>query len=241
MPEETQTDKPPYLPWTTFENITEELGAKGLPPQLDRSAIQGKSGGTQSQYLSALEFLGFVDGNKVPTDAFKSYVTDKTKRSEVMAAVLKDKYAGPLSLGKNATAKQLESKFREYGIAGDTQRKAIAFFVNAAKLANISLSPYFPKTRPKKPGGTKPASRTRKRTANRPKTEETVTPPGPPPPTTRDPKEQYVNLLLKKAEEDMTPELLDRIERVIGVAQAEGSQEEEKTSSPETEGGGEDW
>src|SRR5690348_15478815 len=59
---------PTYLPWTTFENVTEELRGKGLPRKLDRSVLKGKSGSTQAQYLAALRFMGMIDGEDRPTE-----------------------------------------------------------------------------------------------------------------------------------------------------------------------------
>ena len=43
----------------------------------------------------------------------------------------------------NATQGQLEEAFREYGVSGDTLRKAIAFYLAAAKYAQVPLSKNF--------------------------------------------------------------------------------------------------
>jgi hypothetical protein len=231
MTEETVETKPPYLPWTTFQNITDELRGKGLPPQLDKSAIQGKSGGTQAQYLAALQFFDFIDGDNVPTERFKTYVANPEARPDLMRDFLAERYASVLALGKTATPAHLDAEIRSFGVAGDTARKAQAFFLNAAKFAGIELSPYYPKTRPQRSrrstsGG---SSRSTRRSTSQQKPAEQN---GGDAPQGGDAKSRYIDLLLKKAEDDLDPELLDRIERVIGVA----SQAETTSSEGESEG-----
>jgi hypothetical protein len=215
MTEEALDTKPPYLPWTTFDNITDTLRAKGLPPQLDKTAIQGKSGGIQTQYLAALEFFGLIDENKAPTDRFKTYVANPEARPDLMRELLEEKYPTVKALDKNATAKQLTDAIRDLGVEGDTARKAQAFYLNAAKFAGMQLSNHFPKTRPYTRRSTGGATRKRGRrstsTQRNGDENDQVTP------QSKDAKSRYIDLLLKKAEEDLDPELLNRIERVIGI------------------------
>lgn len=213
--------KPPYLPWTSFENITDELRGKGLPQTLHRTAIQGKSGSTQTQYLSALRFLGFIDGKDRPTERFKTYVENPDQRKQIMLDVLNEKYSAALALGKTSTPHELNSQFRKYGVDGETGRKSIAFFLNAARFAGLELSPYWPQTRPGAGGRRRGTSTTPRRTGRRNggkgggKSDDEEDDDSPP--VTTDAKSRYIDLLLKKAEEEMDDALLDRIERVIGV------------------------
>ncbi len=215
MPDEPTRHKPPYLPWTTFQNITDELRGKGLPGTLDRTAIQGKSGSTQTHYLAALRYLGLLDAENRPTERFKAYVTDTEQRQAMMADLLREKYGEALALGTSSTSAQLTAQFCEYGLEGETGRKAIAFFVNAARFADLQLSPYWPQTRPggggrRRNGNGTPKPRKRGRSSSRAEDP-------PPSPTATDHKSRYIDLLLKKADEKFDDGLLDRIEKVLGV------------------------
>ena len=46
-----QTFKPPYLSFQTFWAFLDELAAKPLPPQIDRSMLDKKSGTDQAGLL----------------------------------------------------------------------------------------------------------------------------------------------------------------------------------------------
>src|SRR5436190_9517934 len=59
--------------------------------------------------------------------------------------MLRDRYPEAVDLGgTNATTDELVEVFNGYGVKGDTARKAIAFYLQAAKYAgDIPLSPNF--------------------------------------------------------------------------------------------------
>lgn len=209
--------KPPYIPWTTFNNILDEFQGKGLPAQIDRSVLSSKSGATYSQFFLAAKFFGLVDDESKPTDLFKALVDPSRDRDEVIGELVKASYADMLSLGSGATQGQLETKFKNTGLGGETMRKAVAFFLTAAEQGDVPVSSHFRKAKVAsgKPAGSRvaPSRKAPKQT----KVDPGVTPPTPPVSQATDPKQRYVDLLLKKAEEDMSDELLDRIERVIGM------------------------
>lgn len=224
MSDDTKQPKPPYLPWTTFQNIADELRGKGLPNKLDRTAIQGKSGSTQAHYLAALRFFDLIDAEDRPTERLTDYVTNPDRRKAIVAEMLQEKYAAALALGTSSTSAQLSAQFRDYGLEGETGRKAIAFFLNAARFAGITVSSYWPQTRPggggrrgSSNGSSKPRKR-RPKTANGTDQQPVALP-------ASNAKDRYINLLLKKAEEDFDTDLLDRIENVIGIGdqQAQGA------------------
>lgn len=217
MADEMQV-KPVYLSWTTFQNVTDELRAKGSPRKLDRTVLPGKSGSTQQQYIAAARFLGMVDAEDRPTARFKAYVEEPDRQQEMMREIVQEKYAGALALGMDATPGDLIEYFRNAGLTGQTGRKAMAFFLNAARFAGIPVSSHWPQTRPGVGGRARSNGTTapRKR-ATRRKTEDTTPSPSVDETTTQDPKARYINLLLDKAQEDFDTDLLDRIERVIGI------------------------
>jgi hypothetical protein len=73
-------------------------------------------------------------------------VSDPDGRQELLGTILRERYPKAVALGEtNATTGELVEAFNEaFGIQGDTARKAIAFYLQAAKYAgNIPLSPNF--------------------------------------------------------------------------------------------------
>lgn len=146
-PSESQF-QPPYMSWATFEGILDQLKSAGLPDVIDRSVLSGKSGGDQSQFLRACRNFGLIDEETdQPTELMRTLVHAED-RSDALGGILRKAYGPVVSLGTGATQAMLEEKFRDYGIDGDTVRKAIAFYLNAAKQTDIELSPRFKSTRP---------------------------------------------------------------------------------------------
>jgi hypothetical protein len=86
-------------------------------------------------------------------------VENPDQRKSLLAGIIREKYNSQLGLGSRATTAQLEASFRELGASGSTVRKAIAFFLAAARYADVPISPYF-KT-PKPPAGEKKPARSK--------------------------------------------------------------------------------
>lgn len=178
---DTQQFQPPYMSWATFEGIIEQLGAVGVPDQIDRSVLNYRSGGDQSQFLRAAKAFGLITDDGVPTDRLNELVSNPEQRPEIYKAMLHEKYPKVIALGTGATQQQLTDEFREFGIEGDTVRKAIAFYINAAKHADIPLSPRFKSTRPGS-GGRKAGTRRKNTGKQNQDREENNNPPPPPRP-----------------------------------------------------------
>jgi hypothetical protein len=73
-------------------------------------------------------------------------VTRPDDRPALIGQLIRDRYPEAVELGKgNATTGELVEVFKDsYGVAGDTARKAISFYLAAAKYAgDIRLSPNF--------------------------------------------------------------------------------------------------
>jgi hypothetical protein len=140
---------PTYMSWATFQNIMDGFKGTGIPEQIDRSVLSSRSGGDQAQFLRTAKSFGLIDEDGVPTDRMKTYVLHEDRRPELLRTMLKENYADVIALGTSATPQMLTDEFRKMGMDGaDTIRKAIAFYINAAKLAEIPLSPHFQTTRP---------------------------------------------------------------------------------------------
>lgn len=208
----------PYASWGSFTNLLDRMADSGLPQRVDRTYLSSMAGSTQSHILKALRELDLMDSDDRPTDALKRLVAAQPDdRGPIYAELVQSHYAEAIDLGAGATQGQLVELFRDsYGVQGSTARKAIAFFLAAAKAGDVEVSQHF--STPKRTR-TPSNGATRRTRINR--TPDDTPPPQRPKATTA--KDRYIDLLLKKAESEMDPELLDRIERVIGVEASEGN------------------
>jgi hypothetical protein len=166
---------PPYISFRTLTNLVDRLKEEGLPPQLDRSFLGG-SEGYKTQVLAALRGLGMIGPNGEVLPRLTDLVNaDNEARREIIRTILEQYFPEPVRLGSiNATQLQLEDAFREFGISGDTLRKAVAFYLKGAEYAGIPVSQHF-----KTPKVTRKAGSA----ASRPRTNGTgrsQTPPGGP-------------------------------------------------------------
>lgn len=181
-----QTDQfvPPYISFAQLENIWERMRNEGVPARIDRSYLSSWSGSSQAQFLKATASLGLRDEHGRPTNTLKRLVAEPDARKAIMAEILQAKYADATALGMDATQQQLDDVFREYpGISGSTTRKAITFYLHAAKFAGIPTSPFFKAPRQgSSGGGGSRAGRTRasRRTAQQNPEPDPPTPPANP-------------------------------------------------------------
>jgi hypothetical protein len=144
---------PPYFSSVTFSNFI-EAHRRTQPTRFDRSIMSNVAGGDQARILKALRFFGLSDEEDRPTKAFEGLESlDGDQMQAAWAALLRQAYPFLFSgfdLEK-ATHSQLEERFREQAIQGDTVRKAVGFFIGMARLAGLSLSPYFKTMRARGP------------------------------------------------------------------------------------------
>lgn len=204
----------PYVSWGSFSNLLDRMTEEGLPMRIDRSYLSNMAGSTQTHLLKALKELDLIDKNAHPTEALKGIISaGMDDRPGLLAESLRSHYAEAIRLPSGATQSMLEELFLEkYNVTGSTRRKSIAFFLAAAKYAGIPVSQHF-----KTPKRVSSNGVTKRKAKAKGKPGEEPPSPALPSPTLDDPKKAYVDLLLKKASEDMDSDLLDRIERVIGL------------------------
>ncbi len=134
---------PPYLPFNSFLTALDQL-AQAVPNIIRKDVFPSHSGLLQGQVISSLKFFDLIDehgvprGNKLERLALEH--TDQRRAS--VRLLLKAAYADVinLDLGK-VTPSQLDSAFSAYGVTGDTKKKAKIFFLQAAKFAELNLSP----------------------------------------------------------------------------------------------------
>lgn len=152
---------PPYLAFRTLATFLEGLKV-GMPQRIDRSIVQMKSvsGTNQSQIMAALEYLHLIDAETgVPAEKLDKLVHAKgEERQGVWKDILASSYEFIFNDGldlQTATARQLQETFEQQGVSGHTQRKAVAFFLKAAKEAGLNLSPHFKRSYTKRSSGPK--------------------------------------------------------------------------------------
>jgi hypothetical protein len=142
---------PPAFSFTTFCNFLESFKPDTIPSHIDRSVMGSMSGGNQAYLLGALRFFGLIDEHNVPTPVFVEFIhADKEGREKLWANMIRSRYGFLLEAVniERTTTNIVQDKFRDQGINGDTIRKAITFFLHAAKAANMKISPHVKAPRP---------------------------------------------------------------------------------------------
>jgi len=143
-----KTAKPAYVSYkslTTYLDGIRELGH--APDVIDRGTMKNFSGATQNELLPALKFLGLADDKSAPTAVLTEYaLADDEARKPILAVILREAYSfmfkHPTFNIERATENQIADLFRDQGLNGSTNSRAIAFFLAAAKEAGIKVSPY---------------------------------------------------------------------------------------------------
>jgi len=121
------------------------LRAHGLPPKIDRTAWNSRSGGEQKQLISGFKFLRLLDSNDVTQDSLRNLVgaaENTPEEKQIIDALLRAGYAKVFELDlKTATMGQVSEKIGSYGPTGATRDRAVRFFLKAAQHCDIPLSP----------------------------------------------------------------------------------------------------
>lgn len=143
--EKVRTVAPPYIPYRTFINILERFKANGIPARIDRSVLPNLSGAYQAQVLNALKYLGLIGEHGTTKDVFNKLIeSEGEEKVKILREIINIAYLFLCENNfiKSATTNQIEDKFKEIGVSGDTLRKCIMFFLRIAKDAQIEVSPY---------------------------------------------------------------------------------------------------
>jgi Family of unknown function (DUF5343) len=135
---------PPYLSYKTFYGFLERL-RKGLPTRIDRSVMSSLSGSSQSQLVAALRYLELVTPTNSPTKSLVILVnSEAAEYPKALREVLNSSYSFLFDGRdlKSMTAQEIKKGFAAAGASGDTVRKCTAFFLAAARHAQIPLPPF---------------------------------------------------------------------------------------------------
>ncbi len=134
---------PPYLPYRTFLSSLDKL-AEGVPPRIDRGIWKNQTGTIQSLIMGAYRFFGLIDDQSKPTKTLHDLVAHRDKPNEYVKAVLEEKYSEVIKHNLSTMTEALINEYFEdaFGVEGDTKRKCITFFLQAAKAVGIPLSTF---------------------------------------------------------------------------------------------------
>jgi hypothetical protein len=156
---------PPYLPYKTFKSFLEGLRV-AMPARIDRSIMGSMSGGAQKLLINALKFLALTTANDAPTEKLTRLVNSEGQEwQKVFRDILTSGYGFIFKDGfdlMRSTPRQMDEQFLTTGISGDTVRKSAAFFIAAAKDADIAISPHITKAK----RGSRPSNNKPKRSPN---------------------------------------------------------------------------
>lgn len=143
---------PPYVAFRTLQGLLDDFREHGIPSQIDKSVLKSMSGAVQSQVRVALRYLGLTDSADKTTPIMRQLVEARDdERKQVLRAIVEKSYefifgdSNSFDLSM-ATMQQLEAKFRDQGIQGDTVNKAVTFFVRACQESNIVISKFITNT-----------------------------------------------------------------------------------------------
>lgn len=131
----------PYLPFKTFLGSLDPF-SQGIPPKIDRT-LWNQSGFVQGLIMNAYRYFHLVDTNSKPTPQFQQLVKSKNEsRKAEIKKLLAVGYPEIVSMHDLATMtpKMLDELMEKYNVSGDTKKKAVTFFLQAAKFAEMPLS-----------------------------------------------------------------------------------------------------
>jgi hypothetical protein len=141
------TVTPPYLSFRTLRNFVDGLRVNGsIPGRIDRSVLKNLSGGAQSALITALRFLDLIAMDTAPTPTLERLVrAEGDARNEIVRELLRRHYPfmfPPAFNLDSATARMVREAFDKAFGGGDTSRKAMVFFLAAAKESGVAVSPF---------------------------------------------------------------------------------------------------
>ena len=135
---------PPYVAYRTFRTFLEFL-QDGLPARIDRSVWGARfSGSSGIQLITTLKVLGLVDGDGHPAPELGHLVHAEGEERRRLLRTLLERFYIPvfqLDLGR-ATRGQFHEAFMSFGTKEGVLTKCEAFFIQAARDADIELSTY---------------------------------------------------------------------------------------------------
>ena len=141
MPQDQPKPAAPYLTWKTFLGSLEPF-TQGIPPRIDRE-LWRQSGLMQGLIMGSYRFFGLIDDSDRPTAILTNIVTKPEQRAAIVRDLLKAGY--PEIMAHDLTTMTLpilQDLIEKHNVSGETRKKAITFFLQAAKYAGLPLSTF---------------------------------------------------------------------------------------------------
>ncbi len=139
---ESASRSAPYVPFRTFLNSLDAL-SRGVPPRIDRTIWRTQSGVNQGLIMNAYRFLGLVDDNDKATNELRALASHPEKRPQIVRGLIDTQYKEILQNDlTKMTPRMLDDAFEVFAVRGATKRKAVTFFLQAVKFADIAMSPF---------------------------------------------------------------------------------------------------
>lgn len=222
---------PPYTAFPSFKTALSVFKNVIVPDRVDRSVwIKNFAGSVVTQMLTTFKFLGLISNEGVPTPRLRKLVdalgTDQWQAE--LRAVLESAYAPILSSDLDkVSASMFNERFRQaYKAEGETARKCMTFFLQAAREAGIPLSPFLLSGSKPRVAHAGPSAARRKTKSATPKQN---TPPAeeqppyvPPTPVERDPVDVLMSIMdmeeMSKEEAEAVWTLVKFLKRPKGKA-----------------------
>lgn len=153
MAENQKSPSPPYATFSAFLNFCNKLRDTQVPSRIDPTVFGNASGSLSYSIIAALKSLKLIGADGCPTSDFITFVkASDDDRKGYMQIILREGYpslwAEGIDLG-TATAGQFDEHIRqEYDVKGSTVDKVAAFFIAAAKFADVPLSHHLATRKP---------------------------------------------------------------------------------------------
>ncbi len=149
----------PYIAFASLKSFIQSAKPHALPSRIDRSVIPATfSGAVKAQIIGTLRFLGLIVSRTSPPPRWRGLLRNSgLELDPALGSVLRSAYPTVFELNlETATPQQFGERFRKaYPGAEAVQRKSITFFLNAAREAQIGISPHITKNKKPRSGTTK--------------------------------------------------------------------------------------
>lgn len=133
---------PIYISWLTFITLLDWLrDMRVLPTQFDRSLWVGKfSGSVGGQIAPGLRFLRLLNGDEITPELERLALANNEERKPLLVEMLRRAYGEDLiDRLPRYTPKMLNERLESLGTTEGTHRKALSYFINAAKAVDLPM------------------------------------------------------------------------------------------------------
>lgn len=232
MPDNEKKPAPPYATFSSFINFFNKLRDTAIPSRIDPSVFGNASGSLIYSVIASLKSLKLISEEGEPSENFINFANaDDDARKAIMSDIVTKGYPtlfnGTLDVSK-ATSGQLDEHIRtELNASGSTVDKVAAFFIAAAKLGEIELSPQI---MTRKPIASSASSGKSKRQRKSSKSENGNLPPPPPPAPKMTEKALEYRLVDLLTEASGDQDVVDAIIKVVTFLKMKPMTDEKKAA-----------